>query len=343
VATNLKIKVADTTQVRPSGARIRLTDPAKDVSNRARQQRVAVAGLSAFEIGNSGYRLPAEPNPVGKENFMKKGPHQRGVSSSLSRIIMALIVFLTSAICMAGSGLASQFEIPDLVAPGSYQLEMGYTYLREADTSPDTSTHSLPAPTFITGVIPNLEIELLGDGLIVIDSDPGSSTEDGSDFSMFGKFGITSENGWVPSTAGRVGLSFPTGGGNVTSDGFDPSFTFIAAWAVGKNVESLPLPEETTLYLNFGFAGPTNGRSDSNRYFQYSTVVTLAFPIVGDLSGFVEYFNSVSTRNIADTHSMDAGVGYQFTNQFYTEVTFEAGLNDAASDFGSNLLLVWTF
>ncbi len=249
---------------------------------------------------------------------MKKGPPQRGKSSFLIRTKMALIVFLTSAICMAGSGLASQFEIPELVAPGSYQFELGYTFLREEDTSPDTSTHSLPAPTFITGVFSNLEIELIGDGLIITDPDQGKSTEDGSDFSMFGKFGITSENGWIPNTAGRFGLSFPTGGKNVTSDGFDPSFTLIAAWGVGKNAEALPLPKETTLYLNFDFAGPTNGKSDSNRYFQYSTVVTLAFPIVGDLSGFVEYFNSVSTRNIADTHSMDEGFGYQFTKHFYT-------------------------
>ena len=271
---------------------------------------------------------------------MKEGPRQGGMSSFLSRTMMALIVFLTSAVWLAGAGLASQFEIPDLVAPGNYQLELGYTFLREGDTSPDTSTHSFPAPTFITGVFSNLEIELIGDGLIITDPDGRGSTEDGSDFSMFGKFGITSENGWIPNTAGRFGLSFPTGGANVTSDGVDPSFTFIAAWEVGKNGEalSLPLPKETTLYLNFGFAGPTNGQSDSNRYFQYSTVVTLAFPIVGDLSGFVEYFNAVSTRNIADTQSMDAGFGYQFTKQFYTEVTFEAGLNDAASDFGTNVL-----
>jgi len=274
---------------------------------------------------------------------MKEGPRQGGRSSFYSRTMIALIVFLTSAVWMAGPGLASQFEIPELVAPGNYQLEVGYTYLREVDTSPDTSTHSFPAPTFITGVISNLEIELSGDALIVIDSDPGSSTEDGSDFSMFGKFGITSENGWIPNTAGRVGLSFPTGGGNVSSDGFDPSFTFIAAWGVGKSVEALPLPKETTLYLNLGLAGPTNGRADSNRYFQYSTVVTLAFPIVENLSGFVEYFNALSTRNIADTHSVDAGFGYQLTKQFYTEVTLEVGLNDAASDYGTNVLFAWTF
>ena len=132
---------------------------------------------------------------------MKKGPHQRGISSFSSRTIMALIVFLTSAIYMAGSGLASQFEIPELVAPGNYQFELGYTFLREDDTSPDTSTHSLPAPTFITGVFSNLEIELIGDGLIITNPDQGKSTEDGSDFSMFGKFGITSENGWIPNTA----------------------------------------------------------------------------------------------------------------------------------------------
>ena len=40
---------------------------------------------------------------------------------------------------------------------------------------------------------------------------------------------------------------------------------------------------------------------------------------------------------------MDAGFGYQLTKQFYTEVTLEVGLNDAASDYGTNVLFAWTF
>jgi hypothetical protein len=278
----------------------------------------------------------------GRKIVVKKETYQREKPSFLSRTVKALSVFLTSVIFLAGSGLASQFEIPDLVAPGSYQFELGTTIQLETDTPNSTTTWSLPSPAFITGVADNLEIEAAWDGMIITDPDGAGSTEDLSDFSLFAKFGITSENGLIPNTAGRLGISLPTGAANVTSDGFDPSFTIIASWGVGTL--GLPLPKESTLYLNFDFAGPTNGESDSKRYLQYSTVVTLAFPITGNLSGFAEYFNSVSTRNIADTHSLDAGLGYQFTKQFYTELTFEHGiLNDAAPNVGTNLLFVWTF
>ena len=230
---------------------------------------------------------------------------------------------------------ASEIEDPGLLEPEKVAMEFGFTFKRESNDAEKVNTYSFPEPLIIYGLFPNLEIQAEAKGWIVLDPDGGKTTTHGSDFTLAGKFGLPIRgDGWVPESAGFIVLSFPTGADEVTSDGVDPSFTYLAAWK---------LPHDLSLTANIGFALPTNGSAASNRYFEYSTVINLGFPISGKLSGFFEYFGSVASEGEADPHSLDAGLGYEVNDNLAMEVTGGAGLNEAAADFFLNFLVAISF
>ncbi|MFQ5915838.1 MAG: transporter [Nitrospinota bacterium] len=213
-------------------------------------------------------------------------------------------------------------------------MEFSLTFERESNVAEKVNTYSFPEPLIIFGLFPNFEVQAEASGLIIIDPDGGKTKTHGSDFTLFGKFGITSADGLIPEIAGFVGLSFPTGDDEVTSDGFDPSFIFLASWA---------LPNGMTFAANFGFALPTNGPAESNRFFEYSTVLYLDYPITDRLVGFFEYFGSVANEGEADPHSLDAGLGYEVSQNISLEITGGAGLTEAAADFFLNFLVGISF
>ena len=252
-------------------------------------------------------------------NFLGAGPARQS-------FFLAVVLLLTgmAVIFYSRPSNASQFEGPELTPKGEFLLELNATVEREENSTEDVTTYLFPQPTLYIGVLSNFEFQLESDAGVVISPDGGESEFTGSDFVIKGKVGLTSENGWVPQSAVFAVISFPTGGKAVTSDGVDPTVSYLASWG---------LSHDMALTLNVGFGGPTNGPDESNRFFEFSSVVTLEFPLVGELGGFVEYFNAIGNENEPDQHSMDAGLSFQLAKNLSAEFTGGAGLVEAAPDY----------
>ena len=119
-------------------------------------------------------------------------------------------------------------------------------------------------------------------------------------------------------------MSFPTGGAQVTSDGVDPEVILI--W-------SYDLPRDFSISGNTGFALPTNGKQDSNRFFQVTNTIALGIPITDRLGAFVEYFGSVATEGEGDPHSIDGGFTFLLTEHVQLDIAGGGGITKAAADF----------
>ena len=252
-------------------------------------------------------------------NLPEKGRARRSISLAVTVVLAGMVVMI-----FPRPSNASQFESPALTPKGEFLLELNTTVEREENSTEEVTTYLFPQPTLYIGVLSNFEFQLESDAVAVIDPDGGKSESTGNDFVIKGKVGLTRENGWIPQSAVFSVLSFPTGGDAVTSDGVDPTVSYLASWG---------LSHDMVFTLNVGFGAPTNGPDESNRYFEFSSVVTLEFPLVGDLGGFAEYFNAIGNESEPDQHSIDAGLSYQIAKNLAAEFTGGAGLVEAASDY----------
>jgi hypothetical protein len=224
-------------------------------------------------------------------------------------------------------------EGPNIVQPGRFQIEGGFLFERETD-GPNVNTFTFPQLLMRIGLTRNIEFRIGGDGFVYLDEEGTKNRANGSDLVLQAKFHLSSQTGYLPETAGLVGLSLPTGGRDVTSDGVDPSVAFIWSYA---------LPGNFALEGNIGFAVPTNGAESSGRFFEAKTTITLGIPLTDRLRAFVEYFGSVATRGEKDPHAFDGGFTYLVTENFQLDLWGSIGLTEAAANSFFGFGAAWRY
>lgn len=224
-------------------------------------------------------------------------------------------------------------ESPNIVQPGRVQMEGGFLFERETD-GPNVNAFTLPQLLVRIGLTQDVEFRIGGDGLVYLDEEGTKDRANGSDLVLQAKFHFSSQAGYLPETAGLVGLRFPTGGRDVTSDGVDPSVVFIWAYE---------LPGDFDLGGNIGFAVPSRGAKSSGRFFEVTTTLTLGIPLTDRLRGFVEYFGSVATRGEKDPHAFDWGLTYRVKEDLQLDLLGGIGLTQAAADFFFGFGAAWRY
>jgi hypothetical protein len=250
-------------------------------------------------------------------------------TSYLAGLILAVVTVLFSGLASHAAhhplvtDRPDATESPAIVQPGRAQIESGFLFERETDGG-EVNTITVPQLLIRTGITEIIEFRFAADGLVYLDREGTNNIANGSDISLQSKVRFTSQNGFLPTTAAIFGVSLPTGGAQVTSDGADPEAIFI--W-------SYDLPKDFSIGGNTGFALPTNGNPDSNRFFQVTNTIALGIPITDWLGAFIEYFGSVATEGEGDPHSIDGGLTFLLTDHVQLDIAGGGGITKAAADF----------
>jgi hypothetical protein len=128
-----------------------------------------------------------------------------------------------------------QSNSPSVVAPGTIQLEGGFTFERETDGGdPNTNTISVPGSLLRVGVLSFLEARVSADGFVYEERNGDNNRSSGSDLTLGSRARLFDQKGIRPAIALDFNLSLPTGSDAVTSDGVDPSGIFIFEWALDE-------------------------------------------------------------------------------------------------------------
>ena len=216
-----------------------------------------------------------------------------------------------------------QADPPTVLAAGVAQIEGGLTFERETEGNPDTDTLTVPELELRLGVHERFELQLFAAGFVQEWRDGDGNRTGVSDLEFDARVRLWEQEDWRPATAVEFGLSFPTGSGFATSDGFDPEGEILYAW---------DFAERWNLTGNFDFASETQGEDDSSRHFIFRPEFALGLTISERLGTFIEYYGVIE-ESAPDQHSIDGGFTFLVNDDLQLDVSAGAGLNDAAPDF----------
>jgi len=260
-------------------------------------------------------------------------PCKRATTLSLAIKVCSLASTLVLALCLgpmlaaAGEPLQpnrpGQADPPTVLAPGVAYIESGFTFMRETEGDPDTDTLTVPELELRLGMHERIELQLFADGLVREWRDGDGNSTGVSDLELDARVSLWEQESWRPATAVDFGLSFPTGSGFATSDGYDPEVEILYAW---------DFAERWNLTGNFDFASETQGEDDSSRHFIFRPEFALGLTISERLGTFIEYYGVIE-ESAPDQHSIDGGFTFLVNDDLQLDVSAGAGLNDAAPDF----------
>jgi hypothetical protein len=227
-------------------------------------------------------------------------------------------------------------EASSVVGLGIVQLETGYTYIYNDDSSDGTITHTHGTPETLwrIGIHEYVEFRLVWNYVWERSIDAGAvSTPQGAeDLTVGFKFALCEQDGIVPEAALVTHLVLPTGAREFRSIDPNVEFNLLYGW---------DLPRDFTL------AGSTGiGTGDDHvpltpllltedRFVGYHQSVTVGIPLTDAWRMYLEYFGLFSTgaeSNFPENY-VDGGMTYLLNNNVQFDVRAGKGLNSHADDF----------
>jgi hypothetical protein len=219
-------------------------------------------------------------------------------------------------------------EASTTVGQGVVQLEMGYTFTRDADNGVRTTNHSFPETLLRVGVLAdwlefradwNYEIERTRAGEV-------AETQSGADDLTLGfKIALTEQQCNLPETAVILQLSVPTGGEAFTADEVLPGVNYLYSWE---------LNDDWSLAGSTGLTGAVDDETD-DMYTQFSQSLSVGHKWNEKVNSYTEWY--VLSPIGADTNRpqnyLNGGFTYLFNNDVQWDIRAGVGLNEAADDF----------
>lgn len=218
----------------------------------------------------------------------------------------------------------SQSDASSVVAPGTFQLEMGY-FLTHDDDGGNSTTHTGPQTQFRLGVLEWLELRFFLDGYVHQDNAVGGDANGASDGIVGSKFYFWDPKGWRPQFALHWGVNLPFGADAVSSKRYDPFVRLLFTNVI--------TPRFSIVY-NLGTEWNTTTLASGARETRgaYTYTFLPAWTVMDGVNLYVEVFGSVPMEPGDDAHTFDAGVYWQFTPDWQVDLSAGVGLNDAADD-----------
>ena len=221
------------------------------------------------------------------------------------------------------------------VGQGVRQLEMGYTYFRDAEGPDGVNGHSFPETLLRFGAFAdwcefrvawNYAHEEIRSGGI-------SAAASGSEDLYLGmKLGLTPQQGILPEMALMPQMTVPLGG-PFSSDRVLPGLNWLYGWEIN---DCLSTAGSTQANLAFD---PDSG----DEYVEFAQSWTIGYTLSERIGAYTEWFVlSPAGADAARTeHYIDGGFTYSFSNDVQFDIRVGKGLSTAAVDYfaGSGIVV----
>lgn len=235
-------------------------------------------------------------------------------------------------------------ESTDAIPRGHFQIEGGHTFTLDREGRTRSRGHTAPETLLRVGVFDKFELRFGWEGYSWINERfPAESragrrimraewSQGGSDLYLGFKYKFWEQAGWRPHFGIIPALSAPSGSAGVSSGDADPEIKL--AW-------SYDLPHDLALSGNVNFAVPSE---DGRRFFQPGASLSLGFPLLENVGGYVEYFGFYPNARGADcAHALNGGATWRITDNFQIDWRAGFGLNEEADDFFTGVGFAFRF
>ena len=215
-------------------------------------------------------------------------------------------------------------ESSTAMAPGRFQVEMGYAQARESKDAPRSRTHTTPLLLRI-GLTDRVELRLETDGLVQdkLWLPAGPSTTHGTSDLAFGlkwQMAPSSDSDSAPSAAWLFHVDAPTGSAPFREQGMRPSARYVAEWDWGTwSLGVMP--------------GLYTGHNDANqRYVGGIFAVSLGAQLNDRTHAFFELSaDQLTSRKNGGNHvSLGTGLAYRLADRVQLDFAVAKGLTQAA-------------
>ncbi len=223
-----------------------------------------------------------------------------------------------------------QTESAETVPEGHVQLELGWTYGRDAAAGLDLETQQFPATLARIGLSRSWELRLGWAGLSRqrVEIDGASSVQEGAaDGDLGAKVRLRDERGGAPAVALLFGTSIPLAEEGLGTDRFDPSFRFSFSHTLSPRV---------SLGYNLGMEWASTDPEEGERHTLSRGIYTVAlgFSLSERLGTFVEIYGDVAASDSGrPSHAFDGGFTWLLNGSMQLDIAAGVGLNRAAEDW----------
>ncbi|HEY4416474.1 MAG TPA: transporter [Verrucomicrobiae bacterium] len=222
---------------------------------------------------------------------------------------------------------------------GHFMLEMdfaNYTYNQTAGTT--TRAWNVAPFNLKVGLLNNVDWQLVFDDYLDVRTKMPSGqtiTESGvGDLTTRLKINLWGDDGGRTALALLPYLKAPTSSGDLGNDAFEGGVILPLA---------VKLPGDFDLGLETAFSCLRN-LGDDHYHADFINSATLDHVIVGDLSGYVEFFSEVGTEPAASwVGTVDAGLEFLVTKNIQLDCGCNFGVTRAADKFNPFAGITWRF
>ncbi len=220
-------------------------------------------------------------------------------------------------------------ESPYTVDAGHFQLEMDFANYTENDKDGVRTEAWNVAPVNLKiGVLNNVDVQFILDDYLhvrTVDHMAGTTTTQSGfgDFTTRVKINLWGDDGGSTAFGVMPFVKFPTNTDHLGNDAVEGGAIFPLA---------VKLPAGWEMGVETAVVALQNG-GNSREHAEFENMVTFDHAIIGKLSGYCEFFSSVSTeRGASWVGTVDVGLEYLVTKNVQLDCGCNVGVTHAADD-----------
>src|ERR1017187_10243477 len=220
-------------------------------------------------------------------------------------------------------------ESPYTVDAGHFQLEMDFAnYTEDNANGVRTETWNVAPVNFKVGVLNNVDVQFTLDDYLhtrTVDHVSGTTTTQSGfgDFTTRVKINLWGNDGGPTAFGVMPFVKFPTNTDHLGNDAVEGGVIFPLAVKLPGNWD-MGMETAATVLQNSG---------NSREHAEFINSVTFDHTILGKLSGYCEFFSSVSTeRGASWVGTVDVGIEYLVTKDVQLDCGCNVGVTHAADD-----------
>jgi Putative MetA-pathway of phenol degradation len=229
-------------------------------------------------------------------------------------------------------------EASSTVGAGVKQLEMGYTFTRDANADYRLNAHSYPEFLLRTGLFADWFELRVGWNYASESEKTGTvleKTAGAEDLYLGIKLGLTKQEGMLPEMALMPQMTVPTGAKAFSSSQVLPGLNWLYGWDINDKFSTAGSTQ-----INLAIDGTTE-----QEYLEFAQSWTVGYSLTEKLGSYGEWFmfSPAGAETERTQHYLNGGLVYNISNDLQLDARIGKGISAAAEDYfiGSGLVVRW--